>query len=130
MEYKYDEAMELECVSHLKKSFKKTVVDGSFNFIVMDSINEKITDYDDMWSFATSKGFKVYICEMDVDAQVCTKHNIHKRSEDDINRIIDYFEPTPDHHHKLSISSLQNDEVEEISVSVIYQNIFKFECLN
>lgn len=117
MEYKYDETQEAEYVTHLIKAFKKNVNDGYFNFIILDSINEKISDYEEMWSFAKTKGFKVYICEMEMDAQICIKRNIHKRSEDDINRIVDYFEPTPSHHHKLDVSSLlQNEEVKEVNV--------------
>lgn len=119
MEYKYEEAMEPEYVNHLVKAFKKNVTDGYFNFIILDSINEKIPDYEEMWSFAKTKGFKVYICEMEMDAQLCIKRNVHKRSEDEINRIVDYFEPTPSHHHKLDVTSLlQEQAIQDVSVEI------------
>lgn len=116
MVYKYEEAMEEEYVSHLTKAFKKNITDGFFNFIILDSINEKISDYEEMWSFAKIKGFEAYICEMDMDGQVCMSRNIHNRSEDDINRIIDYFEPTPSYHQILNIDTFvqshnQNNKV-------------------
>lgn len=112
--------MESEYVAQLAKEFKKNVSDSCCNFIILDSINEKISDYEEMRSFAESKDFKVYICELEVDLQTCINQNIHKRSEDDINRIIDYFEPTPSHHNKIDVSSLlQNEKLKEVNVSRI-----------
>jgi YLP motif-containing protein 1 len=121
MEYKYEEAMEPEYVNHLFKAFKKNITDGFFNFIILDSINEKISDYEEMWSFAKTKGFKVYVCEMEMDVQICLKRNIHKRSEDEINRIVDYFEPAPSHHHKLDVTSLlQEQAIEDVNINVFF----------
>ncbi|CAD6227510.1 GSCOCG00001193001-RA-CDS [Cotesia congregata] len=115
---KYEEGMESSYLTSLVKAFKKNIVDGFFNFIILDSINEKISDYEEMWSFAKSKGFRVYICEMDMDVQICLKRNVHNRTEDEINRIIDYFEPTPNYHQKLDVSSLLQDEaIEQVTYS-------------
>ncbi|KAL7300023.1 hypothetical protein TKK_0007331 [Trichogramma kaykai] len=123
MEYKYEEAMEPEYVNHLNKAFKKNVTDGYFNFIILDSINEKISDYEELWSFAKTKGFKVYVCEMEMDIQICLKRNIHNRSEDEVNRIVDYFEPTPSHHHKLDITSLlQEHTIEDVEMEDVQEN--------
>lgn len=58
---------------------------------------------------------KVYVCEMEMDLQICLKRNIHNRTEDEINRIIDYFEPTPSYHQKLDVNSmLQEQAIEEV----------------
>jgi hypothetical protein len=59
MIYEYEEAMEPSYVTSLIKAFKKNITDGFFNFIILDCINEKISDYEEMWSFAKSKGFRV-----------------------------------------------------------------------
>lgn len=59
MVYEYEEAMEPSYIASLVKAFKKNITDGFFNFIILDCINEKISDYEDMWNFAKSKGFKV-----------------------------------------------------------------------
>lgn len=59
MVYEYEEAMEASYIASLVKAFKKNITDGYFNFIILDCINEKIADYDDMWSFAKTKGFRV-----------------------------------------------------------------------
>nr|XP_033323339.1 uncharacterized protein LOC117218802 isoform X2 [Megalopta genalis] len=115
MVYEYEEAMEQSYVASLVKAFKKNITDGFFNFIILDCINEKISDYEEMWSFAKTKGFKVYVCEMEMDLQICLKRNIHNRTEDEINRIIDYFEPTPSYHQKLDVNSmLQEQAIEEV----------------
>ncbi|XP_076659246.1 uncharacterized protein LOC143362732 [Halictus rubicundus] len=115
MVYEYEEAMEQSYVASLVKAFKKNITDGFFNFIILDCINEKISDYEEMWSFAKTKGFKVYVCEMEMDLQICLKRNLHNRTEDEINRIIDYFEPTPSYHQKLDVNSmLQEQAIEEV----------------
>ncbi|XP_020292292.1 putative uncharacterized protein DDB_G0282133 isoform X2 [Pseudomyrmex gracilis] len=117
MVYEYEEAMEQSYVASLCKAFKKNIIDGFFTFIILDCINEKISDYEDMWSFAKTKGFKVYVCEMEMDPQICLKRNIHNRTEDEINRIIDYFEPTPSYHQKLDVNSmLQEQAIEEVDM--------------
>ncbi|XP_011877955.1 PREDICTED: uncharacterized protein LOC105567597 isoform X2 [Vollenhovia emeryi] len=117
MVYEYEEAMEQSYITSLIKAFKKNIIDGFFNFIILDCINEKISDYEEMWSFAKTKGFKVYICEMEMDLQICLKRNIHNRTEDEINRIIDYFEPTPSYHQKLDVNSmLQEQAIEEVDM--------------
>lgn len=59
MVYEYEEAMEQSYITSLVKAFKKNITDGFFNFIILDCINEKISDYEEMWSFAKTKGFKV-----------------------------------------------------------------------
>ncbi|XP_017881456.1 uncharacterized protein LOC108625723 isoform X2 [Ceratina calcarata] len=117
MVYEYEEAMEQSYVTSLVKAFKKNITDGFFNFIILDCINEKISDYEEMWSFAKTKGFKVYVCEMEMDLQICLKRNIHNRTEDEINRIIDYFEPTPSYHQKLDVNALlQEQAIEEVQM--------------
>ncbi|XP_024940143.1 uncharacterized protein LOC107267198 isoform X2 [Cephus cinctus] len=115
MVYEYEEGMEQSYLASLIKAFKKNVTDGFFNFIILDCINEKISDYEDMWTFAKTKGFRVYVCEMEMDVQICLKRNIHNRTEDEINRIVDYFEPTPSYHQKLDVNSmLQEQAIEEV----------------
>jgi len=52
---------------------------------------------------------------MEMDLQICLKRNIHNRTEEEINRIIDYFEPTPSYHQKLDVNSmLQEQAIEEV----------------
>lgn len=68
---------------------------------------------------------QVYICEMEMDVQVCLKRNIHKRTEDEINKIVDYFEPMPANHHKIDVDSmLQEQSIED--VCIIYNDSSRF----
>lgn len=54
---------------------------------------------------------------MEMDVQICLKRNIHKRSEDEVNRIVDYLEPTPKHHQKLDTSTLiQEASIEDVQM--------------
>lgn len=67
MVYEYEEAMEQSYITSLVKAFKKNITDGFFNFIILDCINEKISDYEEMWSFAKTKGFKVsFHCSINI----------------------------------------------------------------
>jgi YLP motif-containing protein 1 len=59
MEYEYDESMDEVYQRSLVKSFKKTVEDGLFDFIIVDMVNEKLANIEDMYNFAKSKGFHV-----------------------------------------------------------------------
>lgn len=64
LEYEYESGVEPHYRGSLLKAFKKTISDGFFSFIIVDSVNEKTKDYEEMWSFAKQKGFQVcYISE-------------------------------------------------------------------
>lgn len=52
---------------------------------------------------------------MEMDVHVCMKRNIHNRTEEEINKIVDYFEPTPNHHLKLDVNAmLQEEAIDEV----------------
>ncbi len=59
MVYEHDAALEPSYQDSLLKSFKKTISDGFFPFIIVDCINDKLKKYDEMYTFAKSKGFQV-----------------------------------------------------------------------
>lgn len=59
MKYEYDGDMEDVYQAALLKAFKKTVSDGFFQFIIVDSVNKKLKEVEEMWSFAKLKGFQV-----------------------------------------------------------------------
>ncbi|XP_066584532.1 uncharacterized protein ZAP3 [Prorops nasuta] len=131
MVYEYEEAMEQSYAASLIKAFKKNITDGFFNFIILDSINEKISDYEEMWNFAKTKGFKVYVCEMEMDVQLCLKRNVHNRTEDEINKIVDFFEPTPSYHQKLDVNSiLQEYTIAEVQMEDSQEATHKTSSVN
>jgi YLP motif-containing protein 1 len=59
MEYEYESFMENSYRVSMLKSFKKTVDDGYFPFIIVDAVNNKIRQFEEFWSYANSKGFQV-----------------------------------------------------------------------
>ncbi|CAH1128336.1 unnamed protein product [Ceutorhynchus assimilis] len=125
MVYEYEEAMEEAYRLSLVKAFKKTITDGYFPFVVVDNINEKVKHFGEMWSFAKQNGFQVYICQLDLDPDLCIERNIHNRPESYIEDCIASWEPTPNHHPLLdptsflqSVSSIQEVEMEEADQDV------------
>ncbi|EEB20176.1 hypothetical protein Phum_PHUM604570 [Pediculus humanus corporis] len=120
LEYEYEAGVEPHYRGSLLKAFKKTVSDGFFSFIIVDSVNEKTKDYEEMWSFAKQKGFQVYIAEMDNDVTVCKGRNIHKRTETEISDLAKAWEETPPHYLRLDVRSLlQSDAITEVEMEVV-----------
>lgn len=61
MEYEYDAAMEPAYRVSFLKSFKRQIDDCFFNFIIVDAIFDKVTQLEEFWSYAKSKGFQVIL---------------------------------------------------------------------
>lgn len=59
MVYEYEAEMEESYRASFVKSFKKTIIDGYFPFIIVDNVNDKVKYFADMWSFAKQNGFQV-----------------------------------------------------------------------
>ena len=43
----------------LVKAFKKHIDNVYFHFIIVDAVNDKVKYFEEMWSYAKSKGFQV-----------------------------------------------------------------------
>ena len=61
LEYEYDAALEPNYRQSLIKSFKKQVDNLLFNFIIVDAVFDKVDHFEEIWSYAKSKGFQVGI---------------------------------------------------------------------
>lgn len=59
MVYEYEKGMEHTYMQYLIKSFKKTVTDGLFDFIIVDCINETLRYYTEIYNFAKLYAFIV-----------------------------------------------------------------------
>ncbi|XP_039293200.1 YLP motif-containing protein 1-like [Nilaparvata lugens] len=123
LEYEYEAVMEPNYRTSLLRALKKTVSDGYFPFIIVDSVNDKIDHYEEMYNFAIQNGFQVYITEMDMDASACSKRNIHKRTEKEIQDVIDGWEPMPNYQVELDIRSLLQSAA--ITEDVTTQGLFR-----
>lgn len=64
MVYEYEEGMEASYRNSLFKSFKKTITDGYFPFIIVDNVNDKVKYFGEMWSFAKQNGFQVIFTQI------------------------------------------------------------------
>lgn len=61
MVYEYEASMEPNYIQCLIKSFKKTITDGLFDFIIVDCNNESLKVYNEFHDFAKLHGFTVSI---------------------------------------------------------------------
>lgn len=59
MIYEYERDMEDTYMQYLMKSYKKTIVDGLFDFIIVDSINSTLRHYTEFYNFAKTYAFTV-----------------------------------------------------------------------
>ncbi|XP_056619828.1 YLP motif-containing protein 1 isoform X3 [Triplophysa dalaica] len=109
LEYEYEPEMEDTYRSSMLKTFKKTLDDGFFPFIILDAINDRAKYFDQFWSAAKTKGFEVYLAEITADHQTCAKRNIHGRTLKDITKVANGWESAPPHMVRLDIRSLLQD---------------------
>ncbi|KAL0878527.1 hypothetical protein ABMA27_003615 [Loxostege sticticalis] len=117
LKYEYDESLEESYLNSLKRAFKRSLTDGYFTFLIYDAVNDHLRSYADVWNFARQNGFQVYVCTMELDAQVCHKRNIHNRSLSDIEVIVSRFFPTPPHHIQLDATTLlQSASIPEVQM--------------
>ena len=59
LEYEYEAEMESAYRQNMLKSFKKTIDDGFFPFIIVDAVFDRTKHFEEFWSYAKSKGFQV-----------------------------------------------------------------------
>uniref|UniRef100_G3TSF1 YLP motif-containing protein 1 n=1 Tax=Loxodonta africana TaxID=9785 RepID=G3TSF1_LOXAF len=124
MEYEYEAEMEETYRTSMFKTFKKTLDDGFFPFIILDAINDRVRHFDQFWSAAKTKGFEVYLAEMSADNQTCGKRNIHGRKLKEINKMADHWESAPRHMMRLDIRSLLQDAaIEEVEMEDFDANV-------
>ncbi|XP_037837481.1 YLP motif-containing protein 1 isoform X2 [Kryptolebias marmoratus] len=117
LEYEYEPEMEDTYRSSMLKTFRKTLDDGFFPFIILDTINDRVKHFDQFWSAAKTKGFEVYVAEITADNQTCAKRNVHGRTLKDIMKMSSNWEPSPRHMVRLDVRSLLQDAaIEEVEM--------------
>ncbi|XP_035277898.1 YLP motif-containing protein 1 [Anguilla anguilla] len=117
LEYEYEPEMEETYRNSMLKTFRKTLDDGFFPFIIIDAINDRVKYFDQFWSAAKTKGFEVYLAEITADNQTCAKRNVHGRKIKDIVKMASNWEPSPRHMVRLDIRSLLQDAaIEEVEM--------------
>ncbi len=92
MKYEYDDTMNETYQRSLIKSFKKTIDDGLFSFVLVDMINQNMKHVDEMSRHARAKGFHTYLVDLNLyTPEECFERNVHKRTLDDIRKVETYF---------------------------------------
>ena len=93
LKYEYDRSLDEAYQRSLIKSFKKTIDDGLFNFIIVDMVNEKMGPVNEMSAYGKAKGFFTFIIELDKQASLCCfNKNIHNRSLEEIYMVKFFFD--------------------------------------
>lgn len=129
--YEYEKEMEETYTQYLIKSFKKTVSDGLFPFIIVDCVNESLRSFDDIYNYAKGNGFVPYICDMERNLEKCLENNIHSRSEADIKRIFNNWHETPEDYSTLDPRSLlQSSTIPEVNMEDVLSEEVCFFILN
>uniref|UniRef100_A0A3P8X404 YLP motif-containing protein 1 n=1 Tax=Cynoglossus semilaevis TaxID=244447 RepID=A0A3P8X404_CYNSE len=105
LEYEYEPEMEDTYRNSMLKTFKKTLDDGFFPFIILDSVNDRVKHFDQFWSAAKTKGFEVgYLASLMHFNCVYSKESMSSS-----------WEPSPRHMVRLDVRSLLQDAaIEEV----------------
>ncbi|XP_068139648.1 LOW QUALITY PROTEIN: probable cyclin-dependent serine/threonine-protein kinase DDB_G0292550 [Drosophila tropicalis] len=110
--YEYDETMEETYMQYLIKSYKKTLSDNLHDFIIVDCNNNSLRTLNEFYCHAKDANFVPYIVDLYCDLETCLGRNSHKRSERDIQLVLDNWCATPLHYIKLDVTSLLENVVE------------------
>lgn len=117
MEYEYEPELEESYRASLVKSFKRQVAEGFFPFIIVDCVNDRVSHFSEIATYAKKQGFEVYIGELEVDQSVCHRRNTHNHSKEHITAIIDKWERTPRNLTKVDLTPLAQDAaIEEVEM--------------
>jgi len=67
---------------------------------------------------------QVYICQLDLDPDLCSRQNIHQRTESYIEDCIAGWEPTPSHHPLVDASTFLHSSgpISEVEMEEVDQN--------
>ncbi len=117
MKYEYDPSLDDTYQRSLVKSFKKTIDDGLFGFLIVDMINEKMSKINDMNFYASTRGFSTFIVDFfgRISVQEAATRNIHNRTLSDIVKISNDWESLPNHYTIIDASLFCNqDEIENV----------------
>jgi len=109
MKYEFDPEMETVYIAAFLKSFKKTIEEGHFKFIIVEGINCMVCHFEEFWSAAKSKGFEVYIVNLPVEVEVCAARNKYGWKAADIQQVADRWEDTPAHMLVMDLKSILDE---------------------
>ncbi|KAG9451869.1 hypothetical protein H6P81_004773 [Aristolochia fimbriata] len=121
MEYCYEPEMEEAYRTSMLKSFKKTLEEGTFTFVIVDDRNLRVADFAQFWATAKMSGYEVYLLEATYKDPVgCAARNLHGFTSDDIQKMADQWEQAPSMYLRLDVQSLfRGDDLNEQSIQEV-----------
>ncbi|KAJ8621544.1 hypothetical protein MRB53_030073 [Persea americana] len=121
MEYCYEPEMEEAYRSSMLKSFKKTLEEGIFTFIIVDDRNLRVADFAQFWAIAKRSGYEVYLLEATYKDPIgCAARNVHGFTSDDIQKMADQWEEAPPLYLQLDVQSLfRGDDLNEHNIQEV-----------
>ncbi|KAK9090643.1 hypothetical protein Sjap_023820 [Stephania japonica] len=121
MEYCYEPEMEEAYRSSMLKSFKKTLEEGNFTFVIVDDRNLRVADFAQFWASAKRLGYEVYLLEaMYKDPVGCAARNLHGFAANDIKKMAELWEEAPSLYLQLDVQSLfRGDNLKESEIQEV-----------
>lgn len=118
--YEYDQAKESDYKCNLFKAFRKTLLSGYGDFVIVDSVNASLTDVRHYYACAVENNFIPYVIEMEAIVRRllddciageeiiahCYKHNRHGRSLAEIRALYDSWELLPPEYLRVDAYSM------------------------
>ncbi|KAJ7564448.1 hypothetical protein O6H91_02G017900 [Diphasiastrum complanatum] len=107
MKYCYEPEMEEIYRASMLRAFKKTLEEGMFSFIIVDDRNILVADFAQFWAIAKRTGYEVYVLEATYkDPGGCAARNVHDFTLEQVQKMAECWEPTPQLYLQLDVSSL------------------------
>ncbi|XP_068651151.1 uncharacterized protein [Aristolochia californica] len=130
MEYCYEPEMEEAYRSSMLKSFKKTLEEGIFTFVIVDDRNLRVADFAQFWATAKMSGYEVYLLEATYKDPIgCAARNLHGFTSGDIQKMADQWEQSPPLYLQLDVQSLfRGDDLNEGSIQEVDMDMEDETC--
>ncbi|XP_050377034.1 uncharacterized protein LOC126794375 isoform X2 [Argentina anserina] len=121
MEYCYEPEMHEAYQLSMLKTFKKTLEDGVFTFVIVDDRNLRVAEFAQFWATAKSSGYEVYILEAPYkDPAGCAARNVHGFTQEDILKMAEQWEESPSIYLQLDAKSLfHGDDLRESGIQEV-----------
>lgn len=127
LSFKYDRFKVEKNIEGMLQNLTSIIGNRAHNFIIIDAENDDISVYERFYKAGTSGGFKCYAIELFQDAEACVKNNVHNRSIEDIERVLDKMKKDliPADHVLLNPMYLYGDEASSTSLKIPLKSALK-----
>lgn len=126
MIYEYDASKESEYKFNLFKAYRKCLMSGFHNFVIVDSVNTYINDVREFYACAIEFNFIPYVIETEAIVRrllndcvngeevvaYCYKHNRHGRSLAEIRTLYDRWELLPVEYLRVNAFSVVDEDMQ------------------